>query len=66
MLIADSTYKGINLLQGQNLQINFNEDRSSKVEVKGVKADSESLGLTTKEWNSQELNNQRMEFARRY
>ena len=54
MLIADSSYKGINLLQGQNLQINFNEDRSSNVEVKGVKADSESLGLTTKEWNSQE------------
>ena len=50
MLIADSSYKGINLLQGQNLQINFNEDRSSKVEVKGVKADSESLGLVTKEW----------------
>ena len=53
MLIADSSYKGINLLQGQNLQINFNEDRSAKVEVKGVKADSESLGLVTKEWNSQ-------------
>ena len=54
MLIADSSYKGINLLQGQNLQINFNEDRSSKVEVKGVKADSESLGLKTKEWQTQE------------
>ena len=54
MLIGDASYKGVNLLQGQNLKINFNEDRSSKVEVKGVKADSESLGLTTKEWNSQE------------
>ena len=54
MLISDSSYKGINLLQGQNLQINFNEDRSAKVEVKGVKADSKSLGLKTKEWNSQE------------
>ena len=54
MLITDSSYKGINLLQGQKLQINFNEDRSSKVAVKGVKADSESLGLTTKEWESKE------------
>ena len=54
MLISDSSYKGINLLQGQNLQINFNEDRSAKIEVKGVKADSESLGLTTKEWESKE------------
>ena len=52
MLISDASYKGVNLLQGQNLQINFNEDRSSKVEVKGVKADSESLGLVTKEWTN--------------
>ena len=51
-LLNDAFYKGINLLQGQNLQINFNEDRSSKVEVKGVKADSESLGLVTKEWTN--------------
>ncbi len=51
-LMGDATYKGINLLDGHNLKINFNEDRSSKIEVAGVKADSESLGLKTKEWKT--------------
>ena len=53
-LLQDSSYKGINLLDGQNLKINFNEDRSSKIEVAGVKAGSESLGLKTKEWKTAE------------
>ncbi len=53
-LISDASYKGINLLDGQKLKINFNEDRSSQIDVMGVKADSDSLGLKTKEWNSQE------------
>ena len=53
-LIANASYKGINLLTGQNLKINFNEDRSSKIDVAGVKADSESLGLKTKEWKTAE------------
>ena len=51
-LINDSSYKGINLLDGQNLKVNFNEDRSSKIDVAGVKADSDSLGLKTKEWKT--------------
>ena len=51
-LMNDSSYKGINLLTGQNLKVNFNEDRSSKIEVSGVKADSDSLGLRTKEWKA--------------
>ena len=50
-LTSDASYKGINLLTGQNLKINFNEDRSSKIDVIGVKADSGNLGLETKEWN---------------
>ncbi len=54
MLISDASYKGINLLEGQHLKINFNEDRSSKIDVPGVKADSESLGLKTKEWKTAE------------
>ncbi len=53
-LLADSFYKGINLLSGQNLKINFNEDRSSKIEVAGVRADSESLGIKTTEWKNAE------------
>ena len=54
MLVSDASYKGINLLEGQYLKINFNEDRSSKIDVPGVKADSESLGLKTKEWKTAE------------
>ena len=53
-LISDAFYKGVNLLTGQNLKINFNEDRSSKIDVAGVKADSDSLGLKTKEWKTTE------------
>ncbi len=53
-LISDASYKGVNLLDGQNLKINFNEDRSSKIDVSGVKADSDSLGLKTKEWKTAE------------
>ena len=51
-LVADSGYKGINLLLAQNLKINFNEDRSSKIEVKGVNAGTENLGLTTADWEA--------------
>ncbi len=53
-LMGDAAYKGINLLDGQNLKINFNEDRSSKIEVAGVKAGSDSLGLKTNEWKTAE------------
>ncbi len=49
-LISDAFYKGINLLNEQNLKINFNEDRSSKIDITGVKADSNSLGIKTGEW----------------
>ena len=51
-LIQDSGYKGVNLLSGQNLKINFNEDRSSKIDITGVKADRQNLGLTISEWAS--------------
>ncbi len=54
MLISDAFYKGVNLLSGQNLKVNFNEDRSSKIDVTGVKADSDSLRLKTKEWKTAE------------
>ena len=51
-LVSDSFYKGINLLSGQNLKVNFNEDRRSKIEVAGVKADSGSLGIAAREWKN--------------
>ena len=44
-LAKDSGYKGVNLLQGDNLTVNFNEDRSSKLLVKGKNADVEGLKL---------------------
>ena len=44
-LAADSGYKGVNLLQKNNLKVVFNEDRSSTIEVIGVDASSEGLQL---------------------
>ena len=44
-LAKDSGYKGVNLLQGENLTVNFNEDRSSSLTVLGKNADVEGLGL---------------------
>ena len=42
-IASDSSYKGINLLKGDNLKVIFNEDRSSYLDVKG--ADATSVGL---------------------
>ena len=51
-LIKDAFYKGSNLLSGQSLTINFNEDRSSKIDVPGVKAQTEDLGITERNWRN--------------
>ena len=45
-LASDASYKGVNLLKGEDLKVVFNEDRSSFLEVKGDHADAVSLGLT--------------------
>ncbi len=45
MIAKDSGYKGVNLLQNENLTVNFNEDRSSSLTVVGKQADSTGLGL---------------------
>ena len=44
-LAKDSGYKGVNLLQSENLTVNFNEDRTSTLLVQGKEADVEGLGL---------------------
>ena len=44
-LAKDAGYKGINLLQENDLKVIFNEDRSSSIEIKGVDASSKGLGL---------------------
>ena len=46
-LAKDASYKGINLLQENDLKVVFNEDRSSSIEIKGVDASSKGLGLET-------------------
>ena len=51
-LIKDSSYKGVNLLQEQDLKVTFNESRSAWLDVKGKDASSTALGLTTTEWNT--------------
>ena len=50
-LAKDASYKGINLLQGNDLTVVFNEDRSSKIDIKGVNASSSGLGMhEAKNW----------------
>ncbi len=52
-LAADASYKGVNLLKGDDLKVIFNEDRSSFIEVKGDDATAGGLGLTAVEdWST--------------
>ena len=52
-LASDASYKGVNLLKGDDLKVIFNEDRSSFIEVKGDDASSGGLGLTAVEdWST--------------
>ncbi|MBQ9732316.1 MAG: hypothetical protein IJV97_04440 [Alphaproteobacteria bacterium] len=50
-LVEDATYKGVNLLKADNLIVNFNEDRSSKLKIIGKDVSSGSLGLKPVLWN---------------
>lgn len=55
-LVSDTSYKGINLLKGDDLTVNFNETRTSFLEIKGVTFDSKGIGLTVadNEWKTNE------------
>jgi flagellin-like hook-associated protein FlgL len=44
-LAKDANYNGVNLLMGDDLDVVFNEDGSSKLEVKGVQFDANGIGL---------------------
>lgn len=44
-LVDDTSYKGINLLKGDDLTVNFNENRTSKLEIEGVTFDAIGLGI---------------------
>ncbi len=48
-LVQDTSYKGINLLNGDDLTVVFNESRTSTLELKGVTFDSTGLGFTMSE-----------------
>jgi flagellin len=45
-LATDASFNGVNLLDSDNLEVLFNEDGSSKLNVTGVDFDSAGLGLT--------------------
>jgi flagellin len=44
-LAKDASYKGTNLLQGQNMIANFNESGTSSLTITGFSADAAGLGL---------------------
>lgn len=44
-LAKDASFNGVNLLQGDDLDITFNEDGTSKLDVKGTNFDFGGLGL---------------------
>jgi len=46
-LAGDSSYNGVNLLGGDNLQVLFNENGTSSLTIAGVNFDSTGLGLST-------------------
>ncbi|MEM1048924.1 MAG: flagellin [Pseudomonadota bacterium] len=45
-LAADASFNGVNLLNGDGLTVNFNEDGSSNLSVSGVTFDSTGLGVS--------------------
>ena len=49
-LIKDSSYKGVNLLQADNLKVIFNENRSATLDVMGVDLSSDKIGLLSADW----------------
>lgn len=45
-LVADASYRGVNLLAGDNMETVFNESRSNKLTTEGVNFTSSGLGLS--------------------
>ena len=52
-LILDSSYQGINLLNGALKEITLNENRSNKYKVEGKDMSTANIGLTTVSWENQ-------------
>lgn len=53
-VINDSSYKGINMLKDDKLNVVFNEDSSSNFEVSGKDMSSEAVGLSLSDWAEKE------------
>ena len=51
---SDTSYKGVNLLNGDDLTVNFNENRTSTLTIKGSVLDTAGLGLNEakNEWKT--------------
>ena len=52
MLIADASYQGINLLNGGNINVMFNETRTHNYTVQGQIATSGALGVNASHWET--------------
>lgn len=44
-LVSDTSYKGVNLMDGDDLQVYFNESRTTSITIEGKIMDSTGLGL---------------------
>ena len=51
-MVKDAAYQGINLLNGGNLRVMFNETRTHSHQVEGYHADSNSLGVNSSHWET--------------
>jgi len=56
-MAGDASYNGINLLNGDNLKVVFNESSTSSLTIQGVKFNSAGLGLTAISGNGFQDNN---------
>ena len=52
-IIKDNTYKGVNLLKNEKLNVRFNENGSADLNVAGKDMSANALGLSTIEWSNQ-------------
>jgi len=57
-LAGDSSYNGVNLLNGDNLKVTFNESGTSSLTIAGVKLNSAGLSLTAISGTGFQDNNQ--------
>ena len=52
-LVKDSSYKGVNLLKNEKLNVRFNEKGNADLDVSGKDMSSNALGLNTVDWQNQ-------------